>query len=454
MYDYKIPLLFIIDGFRKGDMNQLLAYARMGHQKNNMEEYQQQKLSLVPSEQPEVQMEEEEEENELSSLLDHTLADMTDFMTEEEATEYIASILEGGEIEHETALFENVTPYVTDNIKVTNYRPDQAVREASLAQKHMWRPGHGEISYLASNTLEVYLGTLERPLEIPQALRQIRQLSESTVLTARIVLGLWNIRRHSDRVSKNGSAAILLEEILQWQGLQKHSRVAHPGTSKRYTDGYRTEQKQRVLQDLMLLAACNVRGNCTITVRGKSIPIQVDGPYMRYSVFSRKTVTSEKIIIGFLVSPGDWISTYEQHQNYYLAEIDSQIFKLNPQNDRYALRLALYLTERWREQAKQGDFSSPITMLELLAASMIEVDERHLTTRFVPRIEAALQKLENMGIVGKQVCITEIDKGQTRWSKEWLAARWEILPPLKLIQEYQAINNPQRKRVRRIRTKE
>jgi len=111
-----------------------------------MEEYQQQKLSLVPAEQPEVPTDEEEEESELSSLLDYTLADMTNFMSEEEATEYIASILEGGEIEHETALFENVTPYVTENIKVTNYRPDQAVREASLAQKQKWHPEHGEIS--------------------------------------------------------------------------------------------------------------------------------------------------------------------------------------------------------------------------------------------------------------------------------------------------------------------
>ncbi|GCE23315.1 hypothetical protein [Dictyobacter kobayashii] len=315
--------------------------------------------------------------------------------------------------------------------------------------------GDGEISYLASNTLEVYLGTPERPLEIPQALKQIRQLSESTVLTARIVLGLWNIRRHNDRVSKNGSVAILLEEILQWQGVQKHSRVAHPGTNKRYTDGYRTEQKQRVLQDLALLASCNVRGNCTITVKGKSVSIQVDGPYMRYSVVSRKTLLNERIIVGFLVSPGDWISTYEQHQNYYLAEVDSQIFKLNPQNDRYALRVALYLTERWREQAKQGDFSTPIMMSELLAASMIEVDERHMTSRFVPRIEASLEKLEAMGIIGKQLCMTDVDRNQTRWSKDWLASRWEILPPLKLIQEYQAMNNPLRKRVRnKTRTRE
>lgn len=417
-----------------------------------MEEHTQQELDLIPASEPELLTPEEQKtNNDLSSLLDQTFSDITDYMTEEEATEYIASIFEGGEIESENMLFENITQHMSEALKVTNYRPDQAVREASLAQKNMWRPGDGEISYLASNTLEVYLGTPERPLEIPQALKQIRQLSESTVLTARICLGLWNIRRHNDRVSKNGSVAILLEEILQWQGVQKHSRVAHPGTAKRYTDGYRTEQKQRVLQDLQLLASCNVRGNCTITVKGKAIPIQVDGPYMRYSLVSRKTVWEDKIIIGFLVSPGDWISTYEQHQNYYLAEVDSQIFKLNPQNDRYALRLSLYLTERWREQAKQGDFSTPIIMSELLAASMIEVDERHLTSRFVPRIEAALEKLEHMGIIGKQLCLTNIDRNQNRWSKDWLASRWEILPPLKLIQEYQAMNSAARKRVRKQR---
>ncbi|GHO86414.1 hypothetical protein [Dictyobacter formicarum] len=421
-----------------------------------MEKHQQQELNLVPTEETESFITEEiESDSELSTLLDQTLAGITDYMTEEEATEYIARILDGVEIESENTLFENVTPYIPENIKVTNYRPDQAVREASLAQKSMWKPGDGEISYLASNTLEVYLGTPERPLEIPQALKQIRQLSESTVLTARIVLGLWNIRRHNDRVSKNGSVAILLEEILQWQGVQKHSRVAHPGANKRYTDGYRTEQKQRVLQDLALLASCNVRGNCTITVKGKLVSIQVDGTYMRYSVVSRKTLLNERIIVGFLVSPGDWISTYEQHQNYYLAEVDTQIFKLNPQNDRYALRMALYLTERWREQAKQGDFSTPLMMSELLAASMIEVDERHMTSRFVPRIEASLEKLEKMGIIGKQQCLTEVDRNQTRWSKDWLASRWEILPPLKLIQEYQAMNNPLRKRLRsKTRTRE
>lgn len=392
-------------------------------------------------------------DSDLSTMFDQALADAVEGMSEDEATDYIASLFEEGEIDTEQSLFAYVTPEVTNSMAVTSYRPDQAMREASLAQKDQWKPGiGGEVFYLASNALEVYLGTRERPLELPQALRQIRQLSESTVLTGRILLGLWNIRRHNHRVSKNGSVAILLEEILQWQGIQKHSRMAHPGTTKRYTDGYRTEQKRRVIQDLVLLASCNVRGTCTIIVKGKSAAIEVDGPYMRYSVVSRKTGPGEKSIIGFLVSPGDWISTYEQQHHHYLAEVDNQIFKLNPQNDRYALRLALYLTERWREQAQEGNFSAPIIMSDLLAASMIAVDDRHLTVRFIPRIKAALGQLEVMGVIGKQVCLTPIDTSQARWGKEWLASRWEILPPLSLIREYQ--ETKKRPRLRKPRVKE
>lgn len=388
--------------------------------------------------------------SDLSDLFDEAVSAAVEGMPEEEAIAYIASLFAEGGIDTEDSLLAYVTPEVTGSMAVTNYRPDQAMREASLAQKDQWKPGmDGEVFYLASNALEVYLGTRERPLDLSEALKQIRQLSESTVLTGRILLGLWNIRRHNHRVSKNGSVAVLLEEILQWQGIQKHSRVAHPGANKRYTDGYRTEQKQRVIRDVMLLASCNVRGACMITVKGKSAAIEVDGPYMRYSVVSRKTGPDEKSIIGFLISPGDWISTYEQHHQQYLAEVDSQIFKLNPQNDRYALRLALYLTERWREQAQEGTFSPPITMSDLLVASMIAVDERHLTVRFIPRIEAALAQLLEMGVIGKYLCLSSIDTTAARWGKEWLASRWEILPPLQLIRDYQQVRKPPRRRLAR-----
>lgn len=401
------------------------------------------------------QNEEEEQTNEVSTLLYQALTDTTEGMDESQKVEYFSRVFEGGDIETEhSLLFENIPSDQGSQLTITNYHPDRAVREASLAHKDQWKPTEeGELSYLASNELEVYLATVGKPLEISQALQEIRKLSESTVLTARIVLGLWNLRRYNQQVSKDGSIAILLDEVLQWQGLQKHSRPAHPGTAtqKRYTDGYRSEHRDRVIQDLALLAACHVRGTCIITIRGKATEIEVNGPYLRYDTVSRKTLWGDKIILGFLVSPGGWIGTYEQHQSQMLAQIDSQIFTLNPQNDRYALRLALYLTERWREQAKEGMFSEPITMSNLLASSMIDAEKRHLTSEIAPRIEKALEDLAEKGIIGKYLCLTPIDKTQARWGKDWLAARWEILPPLQLIQEYQASIPQKKKRGRKPR---
>ena len=430
-----------------------------------------------------------EDGSEVSSLLYQAL---TQTMDEEEAAQYLTDLFEHGDVETEHLLFERVVTERYPQLTVPSYHPDRAVREASLARKDQWKSNvGGELSYVASNELEVYLGSLGHPLEISDALKEIRKLNESTVLTARIVLGLWNTRRYNKQVSKDGSVAILLDEILQWQGIQKHSRVAHPGTSKRYTDGYRAEQKQRVLQDLDMLASCHVRGTCSIIIRGKSTQIEIDGAYLRYDVVSRKTVWGDKVILGFLVAPGGWIGTYEQHQNSSFAQIDSRVFQLNPQNDRYALRLALYLTERWREQAKVGNFSTPVTMSDLLAASMIEVDKRHLTVDFAPAIEKALLKLEQMYIVGKHTCmagfhigvddtrtntcmkmhqqrehptshavdgmnpcLTAIEHDQARWGKEWLASRWEILPPVELIRAYQPLQAPRKKGSRKPRREE
>lgn len=387
----------------------------------------------------------QEDESEVSRLFQQILVEATSGMSEGEASSYLEGLLDGGVFETER-LFERVTTETSQQINVTSYHPDQAVREASLARKDQWKPSEeGELSYTASNEIEVYLGNQGQPLEIGEALTQIRKLSESTVLTARIVLGLWNSRRHKKHLSQDGSVPILLDEILQWQGVQKHSRAAHPGTTKRYTDGYRAEHKQRVIQDLVLLAACNVRGTCKVKVRGKMIAIEVDGPYIRYDTVSRKMPTGEKVILGFLISPGGWIGTYEQQQGEELAQIDSQIFTLNPQNDRYALRLALYLVERWREQARHGQFSEPIVMSDLLAASMIDADKRHLTSEIAPRIEEALQRLETMGIIGKHLCLSSIDRDQARWGKDWLASRWEILPPLDLIHSYQSVRSSKKR---------
>lgn len=381
-----------------------------------------------------------ENTSEIARLFATVLAESTKSMDAPQAAAYLAEVLEGDvETDH---LFERLT---TDNdlqfLVTSSHHPDTAVREASLAPRDQWQENQegGGLTYLASNALEVYLGESGQPLKIGEALNKLRMLSDSTVLTARIALGLWNSRRDDKALSKNGSAPVLLDELLAWQGHEKLKRFAHPGTdsSKRYSDGYRSMQKQRVVQDMAALAACHIRGVAELAVGGKNTQIEVDGPYLRYDLVSRRTRSGERILIGFLVAPGGWITTYEQGQNELFAQIDRAIFHLNPQNDKYALRIALYLTERWREQAKSGSFSTPIAMSALLGASMIEVDKSHLTSEFAPKIELALKHLEDMHIIGKQMCLKPVDKTKTRWGKEWLASRWEILPPMELIRAYQ-----------------
>jgi len=381
---------------------------------------------------------EEENTSEVARLFAAVLAESTKGMNASQAVAYLAEVLEGGV---ETArLFDRLTTIDEQFLVTSSSHPDTAVREASLAPRDHWQENQdGGLTYFASNALEVYLGESGQPLAIGEALNKLGVLSDNTVLTARIALGLWNSRRDNIALSKNGSVPVLLDELLAWQGHEKLKRFAHPGTDspKRYSDGYRTAQKRRIVQDMAALAACHIRGVAELAVGGKITQIEVDGPYLRYDLVSRRTQSGERILIGFLVAPGGWITTYEQGQNELFAQIDRDIFRLNPQNDKYALRIALYLTERWREQAKSGTFSTPITMSALLTASMIEVDKSHLTSEFAPKIELALKRLEDIHIVGKHLCLRPVDKTKTRWGKEWLASRWEILPPAELIRAYQ-----------------
>lgn len=332
-------------------------------------------------------------------------------------------------------------------LTTTNYQVDRSIREATLATPDQWQEESEMLVFTSSDKIKVYLGTPRNPLEMNEALKRIRELSESTALTARIVLGLWNIRRSSNQLTKNGSVAIRLEEVLEWRGIKKHSYLAHPdvpGCSKRYTDGYPPKYKDQVLKDLDLLASCCVRGRVNCTFRSKSVEVSINGPYLNYSIVTYKTLWADDATAGFFVVPGDWINAYAEYDNYFLAEIDREIFQFHPHKQQHEIRLALYLTERWRIQAREGKFEEPISMSELLAASMIHVDKTNLTKRFAPRIEGALKELWVRKIIGGEEPkpIEEIDRQKSQWGKDWLASRWIIKPPLEIQEFYEATLKP------------
>ena len=321
-------------------------------------------------------------------------------------------------------------------LPILNYQPDQAIRQATLARAEQWQEEDSGLSYRASNDLLVYLGNKKHPLPVEEALNTIRRFSTSTVVTARIVLALWHLRRHESQLTKNGSAAIRLDEVLKLRGVKKQSVVAYPGTDVRYSNGYRTEDKQAILNDLGLLELCYVRGKCAVCINGKWQTFFVDSEYLHSSVVYRQTIWGEEVA-GLFVNAGDWINAYEASGNSYLAAVERSIFELNPQNEQHELRLALFLTERWREQARRLEFAMPITMERLLEESVIPVDKKHFTDRFVPRIEDALHQLAKKGILGAPAkCLTPVDKSQSRWTKDWLAAEWVLLPPEDVIAHY------------------
>jgi len=76
-------------------------------------------------------------------------------------------------------------------------------------------------------------------------------------------------------------------------------------------------------------------------------------------------------------------------------------------------------------------------MIDLLRASMIEIDEVNLTSRFAGRIEAALFKLYEREILGDAPrCLTVIDKTRN-WGRAWLDSLWRLVPQLDVQEYYQ-----------------
>lgn len=325
-----------------------------------------------------------------------------------------------------------------EELFVTNYQPDRAIREAVLAPPEVWKPEADSLAYSASNQLLVYLGDQRNPLPVEEALSTIREFSASTVLTARIALALWQKRRYEQHLAKNGAAAMRLDEILAMRGLKKRSIPAYPdsGSDVRYTIGYRLEDKQAILLDLSLLQRCYVRGECTVMVQGKWQQFSVDDAYLRYSVVYRKTLRGREIS-GLFVSAGDWINVYEDQGAFFLAAVEQKVFQLNPHDEQHELRIALYLTERWREQARKGMYDEPITMQDLLDESVISIDKKH-AYRFIPRIEDALHQLFVKGILGAEpMCLNPPNKETPRWTGAWLASQWVLLPPGEIMRRYQ-----------------
>ena len=314
----------------------------------------------------------------------------------------------------------------TSSLMLTNYAEDMAIREAILAKATQWllHEQTAQPYYRASNAFSIFLDAANPLPSLSRDQEKDVPLPEGTLLTARILMGLWVSRRNDPQLSFNGRAMIHPDEILSWRGIQKHRRLAYYGSKKQFSDGYPSKQKQQVQQELALLSRYQLRGQHIVCCQGKMLSVNIDAPYLSFM-----PVEKQGKIAGYLISPGNWISSYEEHQMSFLVSVNRQLFQLNPRNDYLALRLAFYLTEYWRRHMHTGEAQKPFCMAQLLSSSMIPIEKANLTSRFVPRVEAALQKLYTIGLLGEPPRnLSGIDTTKAHWGKDWLASLWRLVP--------------------------
>ena len=323
--------------------------------------------------------------------------------------------------------FSSQTHVTTGNSEI-----DYLIREATFSQSK-W---NGVTFESSSHTqFQLSLGSRQNPLRVEEANKHIGHLRASALLTARVLQGLWFIRRQDpDLVLPNGLVAVLLEEVLEWRGVARHRRNPYSGSAIQRDGGFRTEDKEKILADLELLGTCIVKGERWAEYKGQMRKHSINGPYVHYETYTVETPQGEKVLCLFM-APGSWMLAFDTPE--FRAEINRKLFQLNPQNEQHELRLGLFLVERWRQLANAQEYGNPISMAELLEASFIEVLRRN-PSRFIQRIEDAIGKLWEYGILGTQpqkVIGQHTSQNQNELDA-WLATQWILMPPHSLIQEY------------------
>jgi hypothetical protein len=319
---------------------------------------------------------------------------------------------------------------------VPSHAEDRAIREATLARQTAWREESklGLPYYLASNQMRVYFGDPRFPLEPEEAQAALARLRESTIMTARYILGRWTIAREQGQLAQEGSVPIRIEEILEWRGIQKHSRAIAPGSTVRRIEDYEIKYRKQAQEDLRLLSQFWLRGTHQVQIKGQQFPtpVTIDSYYLRIG----RLQNPENDRSLYYAAPGVWINTYEASGGLWLAELDRRIFTLHPQRHQIALRIALFLSEQWQLCLMNGTEITPLAMQELLARSMVSLDQNHLTSRFIPHVEQAIQLLIERGIVREAKPDREVSRESAQRGKEWLATHWTITPPTDVAQRH------------------
>lgn len=303
---------------------------------------------------------------------------------------------------------------------ITSTSQDTAFRESCLAGVERWVTTANPPYYLSTEKIIVYLENPTHTIDHETAKKRIRSFGETTIMTARIALGFWFLERNNPALAQsNGTVAIRPEDILAWRGIAKHSREAYLGSETRVTDGYERKYYTQVHRDFLYLQDCYMYSE-------QGFPLDFEGPYAHVTVVrGQRTLWSKpNEPLLYLFAPGGWIASPTGHAYSQLGVALKRVFELRPNRHKYALRIALYLIERWAQLAETGKFDEPIRMYDLLQSSIIPADLTNFATLSQGVEQALLKILPSYHILGKVQKYVPSAPSQASPKAQFLATYW------------------------------
>ncbi len=334
-----------------------------------------------------------------------------------------------------------VTPFTPDTITFIN------APQALAALRAMWAVANGQLDtwqrseygppYYADQKsgIHVYMqeGSEFNPQALDVAWQRVLSLDDNKVSTFLICIGKWMADTGGD-TKTIVKARVHVADILSFRGVKKH----HKG-------GYRRDQKEDARRDVLALNAIWVRSPETSRdEKGKPGPGALDSRLLEVAIESQQDLSGRLEPYAFRIAPGEWALHYLGPHSRWTAELLRPVMQYDPDKQRLAMRLGIYLASQWRIRAATENYAQPWAVRTLLQGAFIELPTANYD-RFRQQVENALDRLHADRVITGWEYVGDTDLSPRKWFDQWLNWRVSINPPQASIERYGEIA-PRRRR--------
>lgn len=321
-------------------------------------------------------------------------------------------------------------PFNPKAINFINARPVRAAMRAMWAGPEHWQRPEDQQPYFADpGGVMVYAqeGRRFNPLAVDVAWQRVLSLDDGKVSTFLICLGKW--------LADTGGGAqgltktrVDVADILSFRGVKKH----HAG-------GYRREQKDEARDDILALNAIWVRSIEKVYVgRGKSENRAIDSRLLEVAIESNPDLFGGFEPFAFRIAPGDWAAHFLGEHNRMIATLLRPVMRYDPEKQRLAMRLGIYLATQWRNRAHNQSYEQAWKVDTILSGAMI-TRPAHNFERFRQQFEQALDRLHEDKVIAGWHYEGDTDLPIRKWLAIWLDWKVKVVPAATAIENYAKI---------------